>query len=57
MDLSKVGQEPKKQKKGHGIDFAAENAAIMRNQNPMDVEEAMNSLSVEQARKLDRRRG
>lgn len=57
LDLSKIGKEPKKKKEAHGIDFAAENAAMMRNQNPMDVQETMDKLSVEQARKLDRRRG
>lgn len=65
LDLSKIGQQPKKKKKqSHGIDFAAENAAIMKNQNPMDVEEAYNKinesnpskLSREQARQLDQRR-
>ena len=56
LDLSKIGKEAKPKKQSHGIDFAAENAAIMRNQNPMDVEETMNKLSLEQAKKLDSRR-
>lgn len=66
LDLSKVGKQPKKKNKpSHGIDFAAENAAIMKNQNPMDVEDAYNNiadskkssnLTKGQARKLDSRR-
>ena len=66
LDLSKIGKQPKKKKKAsHGIDFAAENAAMMKNQNPMDVQDAYQSihdqqknskLSKDQARNLDKRR-
>lgn len=66
LDLSKIGKQPKKKKKtSHGIDFAAENAAIMKNQNPMDVEDAYqnianqkksSALTKDQARRLDSRR-
>lgn len=66
LDLTKIGKEPKKKKKtSHGIDFAAENAAIMKNQNPMDLEDAYqnianqkknSNLTKDQARQLDSRR-
>jgi len=57
LDLSKIGQEPKSKKDlNKPIDFAAENAAIRRNQNPMDIEDARNSISEREASVLDNRK-
>ena len=57
LDLTKIGQQPKKEKDvNKPIDFAAENAAIMKNQNRLDVEDTLNKINQDQARALDSRR-
>ena len=57
LDLNKIGKsEEKKKESTKPIDFAAENAAIMKSQNRMDVEETLDKLNQNQARALDRRR-
>lgn len=55
LKLEKVDGK-KKAKPKHGIDFAAENRALSKHQNPYDIEEAETKLSREQLKKLDNRR-
>ena len=55
LDLSKIGKQEKKEERKE-INFAAENAAIMKTQNAFDVEEAFDKIDKNQARALDRRR-
>ena len=55
LDLTKIGKE-KKKKENKQIDFAAENAAILKSQNAFDIEEAYEKIDKNQARALDRRR-
>lgn len=58
LDLSKIGNQKEKTKDlNKPIDFAAENAAIMKSQNAMDVQETLDKIDKGQARALDRRRG
>jgi hypothetical protein len=57
LDLSLVGKPEKTKKKDEQkIDFAAENAAIMKSQGRWEVEEALEKIDKTQAKMLDRRR-